>query len=403
MKQNDSNVSNDSNGSHVSNDSKVNIFILIDALGWNYIKDRPFLNDICSYRQKVKTILGYSCGVIPCILTGKSPVEHKKFSLFYYNSKTSPFGWTKCFLWLPDKILESRLSRKIVEVISKYIYRYKGYFETYVVPVKYLHLFDMPEKENAYNEGAFRCIKSVFDVWREKNIPYKKYYYNLSDEQIFQDTLKSLKSSEPFKRYFLYLSDFDHFLHYHCKDKEKVNEKIDWYEEKIRALYEAARSTYDAVRITIFSDHGMVPIERYYDLRGEIETVLSRPSSLVLRPSEDYVAMYDATMARFYFFNDDARKKIVELLEGKDYGEILSKERLQRLGIDYSDNKYGEVIFLMKQGSVINPSFMGSKKVEGMHGFDPGDAWMDASFLSNYEPEIEIKDIRDFFTVMSEL
>ena len=56
----------------------VNIFILVDALGWNYIKDRKFLNDICTYRQKVKSILGYSCGVIPSILKGRLPSEHKK-------------------------------------------------------------------------------------------------------------------------------------------------------------------------------------------------------------------------------------------------------------------------------------------------------------------------------------
>ncbi|MBW2045128.1 MAG: glycosyltransferase [Deltaproteobacteria bacterium] len=397
-----------------TNKDAVSIFILLDALGWNYIKDRPFLNDICSYRQKVKTILGYSCGVIPSILTGKLPSEHRKFSLFYYSPDSSPFRWTKYFLWLPDKILESRVSRKIVEIISKNIYRYKGYFETYIVPIKYLHLFNLPEKTNAYDEQAFRCIKSVFDIWKERNIAYKRYYYNVKGEDIFRRTGRDLQQKK-YSHYFLYFSEFDHFLHDNCQDKVKVEEQLSWYEERIRSLYSKALENYKEVNLCVFSDHGMVPIERYFDLKQEV-------LSTGYRVPRDYVAMYDATMARFWFSepqitrmkgkrpdsqitqisNTEARKKIIELLSKKDYGRILSEDDKRRLGIDFSDSMYGEVIFLMKPGSVINPSFMGNKKVEGMHGFSPDNDWMNASFLSNYDPGIELRDIRDLFRVMTE-
>ncbi|MBN2119579.1 MAG: glycosyltransferase [Candidatus Omnitrophica bacterium] len=380
----------------------ISIFILIDALGWNYIKERPFLKDICAYRKKVKSTLGYSCGVIPSILTGKSSSEHKKFTLFYHSPKTSPFRWTKLFLWLPDKILESRISRKIVEIISKNIFGYRGYFETYVVPVRLLHLLDLPEKTNAYNEKAFGEIKNVFDVWKEKGIKYKRYFYNLSDEKIFMETLESLESLESLNCYFLYLCKFDSFLHCNCKDKEKITKILNWYEEKITEIYSKAKEVYGQVNLCVFSDHGMVPVEGCYDLQREV-------LSTEYRVPRDYLAVYDSTMARFYYFNNKARQEIRKKLKsfesletGESLGRICTKEELKELGAYFEDNRYGEDIFLMKPGNIILPSFMGREKINGMHGYDPDNEWMDASFLSNYDPGIEIKDIRDFFTVMTE-
>ena len=49
---------------------RIHIFILIDALGWEYIKERPFLNDVLPHRQPLRTVLGFSSGAIPTILTG---------------------------------------------------------------------------------------------------------------------------------------------------------------------------------------------------------------------------------------------------------------------------------------------------------------------------------------------
>ena len=41
------------------------IFVLIDALGWAYLKDRDFLPNILTYRTEVQTVLGFSSGAIP--------------------------------------------------------------------------------------------------------------------------------------------------------------------------------------------------------------------------------------------------------------------------------------------------------------------------------------------------
>ena len=51
-------------------DDGITIYVLIDALGWELLRSRPFLDDILQERHRVETILGYSSGAIPTVLTG---------------------------------------------------------------------------------------------------------------------------------------------------------------------------------------------------------------------------------------------------------------------------------------------------------------------------------------------
>jgi len=371
----------------------VNIYILIDALGWEYIKDSSFLKDICAHRQRVKSVLGYSCGVIPSILSGKPPSEHGRFTLFYYNPETSPFRWLKFFNRLPDKMIDNRISRKIVEVLSKSLNGYKGYFETYIVPIKKLCNLDMPERTNIYYENALKNIDTIFDVWKSSGIRYKRYFYTKRDAEMLENANMDLEKGD-FTHYFLYLSEFDHFLHQNCKDPGLVKSKLSEYESMIVSLYKKASSLYEEVNICVFSDHGMAPTIKTVDLQSDVD-------ALGFNSPKDYMAIYDSTMARFWFFSDKARTLILEFLSAQDFGRVLTQNELKSLGAYFEDNKFGEVIFLLNPGTIMVPSFMGNKTISGMHGFHPDDKWMDASFLSNFKPAVELKDVRGFFHVMT--
>ncbi|MBI4652298.1 alkaline phosphatase family protein [Candidatus Desantisbacteria bacterium] len=371
----------------------VSIYILIDALGWNYIKARPFLDNIAKTRQKVKSVFGYSSGVIPSIVTGKYPFLHKHWSLFFYSPLNSPFRWQKKFSFIPNRWFNTRAGRKIVEEISKKLMGYKGYFETYLIPVEYLSLFDISEKKNIYKPGGIREGKSIFDVWAENKINYSCLSYPMQDNEIWAEALKNIEKKET-GVYFIYLADLDAFLHRYCKDSQMVNEKISWYEKEILKLYNKACEFFSNVDLYVFSDHGMAPVYKSYDLKSEI-------NDLKLKIPEDYVVIYDSTMARFWFFKSSAKEKILELLKTKSYGRILSEKEKKDFGINFENNQYGEVIFLMETGSVINPSFMGSTAPSGMHGFDINDETMDAAFISNTNINSNPVDVKDFFKIMS--
>ena len=370
----------------------VSIFVLIDALGWDYIKDRSFLNDICPVRRPVKSILGFSSGVIPSILTGTYPPEHKHWFLYYYSPKDNCFLWTSFFNWLPAEWLNNRYSRKIVEEISKRLMGYSGYFETYLIPVEKLHLYDICENKRIYAPKGMRQGKNIFDILTERDVDYKCYAYPMKDQDIFFQAQRDILAADS-SFYFLYFSESDAYLHRGCKDKEGTRKMIDFYEQEIRTLYQEALKKYGQVDLYVFSDHSMSPVFETRDLKSEID-------ALGYTIPRDYVPFYDSTMARFWFFNFQAHDAVMKLLKQKTYGRLLSVAEKKERHVYFEDDLYGEELFLINNGTVINPSYMGSKAPEGMHGYDVMDGTMDAVLVSSCQPEVEVADVKDFFKVM---
>jgi hypothetical protein len=370
----------------------VSIFMLIDALGWDYIKDRDFLPEIAQTKRPVKSTLGFSSGVIPSILTGKMPQAHKHWSLYFYSPQASPFKWTQMLHWLPKRILNSRLSREIVEQISKRVMGYTGYFETYLIPVELLYLYDISEHKKIYAPAGMRNAPSIFDILKERKVNYHCLTYPVKDADIFEKARQALQETDK-DFYFLYFSESDAYLHRDCKNTQGVNAMIDRYEKNITNLYQTAHDSFETVNLYIFSDHSMAPVYESFDLKAEID-------ALNFQMPGDYACFYDSTMARFWFFNDQAKEGIENILHTKDYGRILTETDKKRLGIDFKDSMYGETIFLMNTGCVINPSHMGHKPPQGMHGYNVDDGAMDAILVSNCEVKEEIRDVRDFFGIM---
>ena len=368
------------------------IFILIDALGWDYIKDREFLNDICPRRRPVTSLLGFSSGVIPSILTGKYPPQHKHWFLYFYSPDKNCFRWTRAIRWLPNKMLNNRYTRKIVEEISKRLMGYTGYFETYLIPIEDMHLYDICENKRIYAPKGMREGKNIFDVLVENGVDYQCFAYPIKDKDIFTKAHEAVRATDS-TFHFLYFSESDAYLHRGCKDPQGTKEMIDFYETNIRSLYQAAKEKYDQVNLFITSDHSMSPVNESYDLKSEVE-------ALGFQIPRDYVPFYDSTMGRFWFFNDEARQEINALLATKEYGRILTEDEKKYRHVDFENNLYGETLFLVNNGVVINPCHMGNRPPQGMHGYDIDDGKMDAILVSNVDPGVEVKDVSDFFRVM---
>ncbi len=59
---------------------KIAIFMFIDAMGWEIIKNRSFLQDLLPHGSRVEMQFGYSSTAIPTILSGQKPTVHKHLS-----------------------------------------------------------------------------------------------------------------------------------------------------------------------------------------------------------------------------------------------------------------------------------------------------------------------------------
>jgi len=364
----------------------IAVVILIDALGWTYVQDRPILPDVLKYRSEVRTVLGFSSGAIPTLLSGKLPRESGHWNLFYYDPENSPFRWVRWLRFLPAPVLNHRIVRTGVRILSQKMSRFGGYFQIYGVPVELLPYFDICEKKDIYRPGG--VPSSLFDHLESRGISYRTYsYHQLSDDEIVRTARRDLQDKKC-DFYFLYLSELDAYLHNSCQDAAGVERQLARYESWLREIYDEARAADDEVVFYVLSDHGMTPKRSGYDVVGKIR-------ALGLAMPGDYLALYDSTMARFWFFNDRARKLISERLAELDCGHILSEPEKRDLGIDFSDRRQGEIVFLMNPGVLIEPSFFGRKGPEGMHGFHPDDPYSSAIFLSNLRPSKPVQTLVD--------
>ena len=373
----------------MSSPRPIRIFVLIDALGWRFLEGRAFLSDLLPYRMPLRTVLGFSSGAIPAILTGVPPSENGHWNLFYYDPAGSPFRWLRHFGFLPDRMLDHRVTRKLLKEMGRKLLGLGRNFECSVSP-RLLPWFNYVEKRNIYDRGGITGAPSIFDELAKQGVPFRVYSYHYwSDAQILDLARADLEATDA-KFFFIYLSELDMLFHEHIGDEAQLEERLAWYDCRLREIFRCAQEIDSGATFAIFSDHGMTPVREHFDLLQKVEAVgYSSPS--------DYLVVYDSTMARFWFFSEVARKGIVGRLESLDCGKILSDDELRQLGIFFPDRRYGEVIFLMQPGWLLSRSdFNGRRWMPvGMHGYHPDDPYSDAIYLSNRRPTANLQTIAD--------
>jgi hypothetical protein len=374
----------------------IRIFVLIDALGWPVVSKLDFLGDLLPHRRPLRTILGYSSGAIPSILTGRVPAEHGHWNLFYYDPAGSPFRWLRFLGVLPDRLLDNRLGRRLLKEVGRRVLGLGPLFEV-CVPPRLLPWLNWIEKRNLYAPDGITGARSIFDELSASGVPHRVYsYHRLSDSEILRVALEDLESGSR-GVFFLYLSELDSFLHGHCEPDEVLQRQLDRYADGLRRIFGRAHALDPDATLTVLSDHGMTPVRHRHDLVARVE-------ALGLTMPRDYLAVYDSTMARFWPFTDRARQALRGLLSEVPCGRMLTDDELEELGIFFPDRRYGELVFLLEPGWLIGGSdFSGHAWTPaGMHGYHPDDPYSDAVFLSTRQPPAALRVITDVYPLMME-
>lgn len=372
---------------------EANIFILIDALGWEWVKPHPFLRSIAPYRRPLESVLGFSTSAIPSILTGRYPQEHGRLTLFHRAQGRSPFASLKWLCAMPPALVENRYVRYAAKQLACKLNGFAGYFSLYGVPLRYLPMLDVCERQDLYQPGGVPGSTTIFDILASRGSSYAAYcYHDGRDFDLIAMMEAELAKSER-NFYFLYLAEIDAFLHRHGDDPHAVAQCLDRYSAALTHLHETARASYGTVRIHIFADHGMAPTAHTVDLEARL-------AGLRAREPGDYLCLLDSTMARFWFFSPAARAEIVPALSGAGPGQWLNEDGLRELRAWFDDRRYGEEIYLMPEGTVIEPSHMGRTAPKGMHGFHPSARHSKAAFLSSENYGDWPNHITDLFTLM---
>ncbi len=372
---------------------RLALFTFIDAFGWEIMKQHSFMDDLLVHKQPLGTIFGYSSTCDPTIISGKMPRDHGHFSFFYYNPPESPFKAAHLLGYFPKFLTRRGRVRRIMSRVLKKYYGFTGYFQIYNMPFDKIHYFDYSEKRDLYQPGGMNSgVPTIFDHLRDNNIPfYLSEWWKPEEHNIA--TLKCDIEQEKIVFAYLYMAAMDATLHEDGKASPRVDAKIAWYEQQMQDIIKLAHQHYEDVHLYVFTDHGMTDTFENCALIPQI-------TSLGFKFGVDYAAVYDSTMARFWFFNNSAKQAIIEALKKEKRGDILSDETLAKWGCDFPTPMYGELFFLMKPGILLCPSFLGETTLAGMHGYDPHDKDSVAMLCSNVTPDPPAKGLEDLYAIM---
>jgi hypothetical protein len=356
---------------------QLTLFIMIDACGWEIVKDHPFLKDVAPHRRKLESVFGYSSTCVPSILSGRWPDEHRNWCYFIYDPQNSPFRSLRWLRWLPTAVTSRRIFRRWLTKFVKVQLKFRGYFDLYNIPFKYIHLFDFTEKKSPLKPKGMNRGPNIFDLLEEKKIPYFVTDPSQPEEEHLSRLLADIES-ERIDFAFQYWAGLDGLLHMVGNDSPEIPKKLDHYYRWITQVMTTAKQHYREVQLHVFSDHGMANCDRHLDLRVKID-------ALGLEMGKDYAVVYDSTMARFWFLKPGVKERVVSVLNTVPEGRIMPDDELRHYRAYFDDHAFGELIWLTQEGVLIVPSHMGERPIRAMHGYHPTDPQSYATLFSSQD------------------
>jgi len=351
------------------------LFVFVDACGWEIIRNDPFAREFAPNRRRLESVFGYSSACVPSILSGRWPAEHRNWCYFVYDPQGSPFRKLRLLRWLPEALTGRRIFRRWLSRFIKVQLNFRGYFDLYNIHFKYISLYDFSEKKSPLQPGGMNHGLNIFDCLQQREIAYHVSAPERTERANLDALIEDLRTERP-DFAFLYWPGLDGLLHMVGNASPDVPAKLRAYEAWLEELIMVAQAHYKEVRLYIFSDHGMANCDRLLDLKSKIE-------ALPVRVPQDYVVVYDSTLARFWFFNENARRQIVRCLEQEPLGRIVPDAELEKMGTLFPDRYFGELIFLVQEGVLIVPSDMGQRPIRAMHGYHPTDPQSYAVLCTN--------------------
>lgn len=376
---------------------QLDIFIFIDALGWELVQQYEFLREELPFRREIVMQFGYSCTAVPTILTGCRPFQHGHLSFFYYDPEKSPF---KALKWLhhllrPRSFWNRGRVRNLLSRGLRKWYGYTGYFQLYQVPFDRIGYLNYCEKTDLFAPGGIHPVPNLQDRLLEAGVPYHLSNWQASETVNLASATQAIQD-ETTKFLFVYLADLDSLLHDQVGQEDPVRRKLLDYQTQVRHLLAEARKHAEKVTLTVFSDHGMTPLKGSIDLKKVVEQT-------GLQFGREYGACYDSTMLRVWFLKPGAQEIFFDKVNSTTFpGHWLSRDEKTLYGIDGGPVNYGDAIFLLHPGYQIVPSDMALKPLPGMHGYQPEDKDSLAVVLSTNPVPDRVREVADLFSLMQE-
>lgn len=339
------------------------LVLYVDA--WPYMYINFLINKIREVdphvrHAKLKPLLGYTDCFKTSLLTGLYPDEHGYWVSYMFNEKPRPGLLPRSF----SKILDVDLLpvRGLRFVLSKFT----GVHMFHVRVLDHIVRHELSPESSFVKIDRYlrdKGFRTLFNEFERKNLKYTVLEDRFYNHRLVEFAGEIARSLESFDVVFAYIDEPDFWGHrYGVRDAQYLS-LLQWLSNIIKHLIKFTISRgYDYI---IFSDHGMADVGEYIDLYHSI--------LLDKEYGRTYVAGIDATFFRIYYLNNYERdspilSKIKRLLRSKAF--MLTKEdrRKYRLPID---RRYGDEVYVLREGAVFYPNFFSWLRPRGMHAYDP--------------------------------
>lgn len=382
---------------------EIVITILLDACKYDYKKYFRFekYSGNLIYISKVDEPFGFESGR-PAMWAGINPETSNVCTLFGY-MKNSPLKKLS-FLQRIAQCIKKRTLLKypylniiIDQVFVKFFIKLiantqmrRGYIPTNNLIKNFIYLlnprrgytsfFDIPHNLLKYfwfYEDKIPTTKdyikpTLFDAFRDNK---KKYLYlqtpikNFGVEQVNQideiDQIIKKINSEKYDLVCMTIGILDELGHHYGPNDSRIKDAVEKIDKVIYDMWNSLREEYEKVTIIAHGDHGMVEITNTINIWKKLQ-------SLSVKMEKDYLVFLDSPMARFWFFNEKAKREVTKMLKKLDCGRILIEKDSEKYRIRFKDNRYWDLIWLANPGTLIFPNFLGwYNPVKGMHGYAP--------------------------------
>ena len=357
-------------------DKPIHVFIYLTGAGWHILKEHGFLDKYCKHQFPITAQLGCSHAAISTTLTGVFPDKHGHFSSYYFKKSGTAADTAQ------------RLYYKIKG-------RNSGYFGKYSIPLRNLNYFLQANHcEKNLVPGCFAPLTSIVDLVNEKKIA--NIIANTAGSSPIQ-TLKSLRcrlENESVDFAFIQIDELDSILHHSPHNFQKIDNKLRRYERQIKKIIAVGDSISSRFNLTVLSGHGMTFSPQTINVKKKID-------SLGMDYGYDFHAVYDPTMARFWFKDKFTKSIILDKIKELRHCRVITDEEKKSFGINFPDQRYGETIVLAEPGFQISPNDVLSRPLSGMHGYDPNHSDSLGACLSTKAVNPAPSQVKDFFTIMS--
>lgn len=345
------------------------LVVFVDALGPRQAELLAEAGLALPHRAALDGVLGYSSGALPTILTGASPSRHGRMCLFSKledgESPLAPLRWLGL---LPRALHERGRVRALASRAFAAVRGYDGYFALHRVPPALFARLDVPEREDLFRARTIGGVPTFLALAREAGLRVAVSDWRTREA----DRVRAIEAAPDADLAFLYLSGLDAILH---RDgtvgpdaRAWAAAAAKWIERARRALSGPARRE---VSTLVVGDHGMANVTRFVDPRPTLAALAP-----LLRGAFVFV---DSTMLRVATppGTADAVRAVFRDLDGTVLGapELAARDAP-------SDGSYGDLVFLLPEGTIFAPSFVGGR-VRGMHGYDRASASACAALLSD--------------------